>query len=173
MARISEAKAGGKQVIAFLDTIAVAEIGDWLLAHSDDGYNILVGSTPPQRTKTGIVPANLMVFEGYTAHPNIYHAATDSTAAGRYQLLGKYYPPYAKQLGLKDFSPESQDAIAIQQIKECRALPLIQAGHFAMAVKLCARIWASFPGNTYDQHPKSIEFLTQVFKDKGGQVAVG
>ena len=32
---------------------------------------------------------------------------------------------YRKQLGLKDFSPKSQDAVAIQQIKERGALPMI------------------------------------------------
>ena len=30
---------------------------------------------------------------------------------------------YRKQLGLKDFSPKSQDAVALQQIKERGALP--------------------------------------------------
>lgn len=172
MARISEARAGGKQVIAFLNTIKIAEIGDWLIAHSDDGYNVLVGSTPPKKRGNETIPANLLLFEGYAAHPNVYNKATNSTAAGAYQLLGRYYAPYAKLLGLKDFSPESQDLIAIQQIKECRALPLIQAGHFATAVKLCAHIWASFPGNAYDQNPKSIEYLTKVFKDNGGQIAI-
>ena len=33
--------------------------------------------------------------------------------------------PIAGQLGLKDFSPKSQDAVALQQIKERGALPMI------------------------------------------------
>ncbi|TPQ32162.1 glycoside hydrolase, partial [Burkholderia ubonensis] len=45
MARISVAAAGGKNRVAFLDTVAVSEIGAALLAKSDDGYNVLVGST--------------------------------------------------------------------------------------------------------------------------------
>ena len=35
---------------------------------------------------------------------------------------------YRKQLGLKDFSPKSQDAVALQQIKERGALPMIDRG---------------------------------------------
>ena len=41
-----------------------------------------------------------------------------STGAGRYQLLSRWWDAYRKQLGLKDFSPKSQDAVALQQIKE-------------------------------------------------------
>ena len=33
-----------------------------------------------------------------------------STGAGRYQLLSRWWDAYRKQLGLKDFSPKSQDA---------------------------------------------------------------
>ena len=35
-----------------------------------------------------------------------------------------------KQLGLKDFSPKSQDAVALQQIKERGALPMIDRGGY-------------------------------------------
>ena len=45
-----------------------------------------------------------------------------STGAGRYQLLSRWWDACRKQLGLKDFSPKSQDAVALQQIKERGAL---------------------------------------------------
>ena len=41
--------------------------------------------------------------------------------------------PTAKQLGLKDFSPKSQDAVALQQIKERGALPMIDRGDIRQA----------------------------------------
>ena len=41
-----------------------------------------------------------------------------STGAGRYQLLSLLRDVYRVVLGLKDFSPKSQDAVALQQIKE-------------------------------------------------------
>ena len=53
-----------------------------------------------------------------------------STGAGRYQLLSRWWDAYRKQLGLKDFSPKSQDAVALQQIKERGALPMIDRGGY-------------------------------------------
>ena len=45
----------------------------------------------------------------------------------------------AKQLGLKDFSPESQDAVALQQIKERGALPMIDRGDIRQAIDRCSK----------------------------------
>ena len=42
--------------------------------------------------------------------------------------------PTRKQLGLKDFSPKSQDAVALQQIKERGALPMIDRGDIRQAI---------------------------------------
>ena len=53
---------------------------------------------------------------------------------------------YRKQLGLKDFSPKSQDAVALQQIKERGALPMIDRGDIRQAIDRCSNIWASLPG---------------------------
>ena len=48
-----------------------------------------------------------------------------------------------QQLGLKDFSPKSQDAVALQQIKERGALPMIDRGDIRQAIDRCSNIWAS------------------------------
>jgi len=143
---------------AFLDMIAHSEIGSALLALSDNGYNVLVGSTPSKP----------LLFTSYAAHPRIYNAQTNSTAAGRYQLLYRYWFAYSQSLGLPDFSPSSQDAIALQQIKECKALDDINAGRFETAVSKCARIWASLPGARYGQHENSLAGLEQVYLSAGG-----
>ncbi|MGC7995735.1 lysozyme, partial [Salmonella enterica] len=74
-----------------------------------------------------------------------------STAAGRYQLLARYFDAYKKQLNLPDFSPASQDAIALQQIKERGALADVDAGRFDIAVGKVRNIWASLPGAGYGQ----------------------
>ena len=74
-----------------------------------------------------------------------------STAAGRYQLLYRWWVPYRKQLGLLDYSPASQDAVALQQMKERGAVALIAAGDIQGAITACSNIWASFPGNGYAQ----------------------
>jgi muramidase (phage lysozyme) len=73
------------------------------------------------------------------------HPLLQSDAAGRYQLMYRWYHPYALMLGLKDFSPASQDAIATQQIRERHALPMIEAGNVSGAIMACSNIWASFP----------------------------
>lgn len=150
-----------KNRAAFLDMIAVSEIGAELLKESDDGYNLLVGS----------LPGKPLTFSGYTTHPNWFNRACNSTAAGRYQLLHRYFAAYSHLLGLPDFSPVSQDKIAMQQIRECRALPHIDAGEFAQAVALCAHIWASLPGNTYGQHQNTIEHLQAAYEAAGGALA--
>jgi lysozyme len=82
-----------------------------------------------------------------------------STAAGRYQLLGRYWNIYKIQLNLPDYSPASQDAVALQQIKERKAIDLIEAGQIEEAITACSNIWASFPGNTYGQGGHSLDAL--------------
>ena len=57
---------------------------------------------------------------------------------------------YRKQFGLKDF-PKSQDAVALQQIKERGALPMIDRGDIRQAIDRCSNIWASLPGAGYGQ----------------------
>lgn len=177
MARISAEAAGGKNVVAFLDMLEVSEIDAWTRQNSDDGYNVLVGSHGPITKKSNVgvryvVPARLLTFNSYATHPNVYNAETNSTAAGRYQLLFRYYAPYAKLLNLRDFSPTSQDLIAIQQIRERRALPLIASGQIAAAIKACSNIWASLPGNDYGQHQNDIAMLISAYKAAGGAVAI-
>ena len=149
---------------AFLDAIAFSELGPELLALSDNGYNVIVGSTP----------AKPILMKSYDDHPRVLvklNAKLSSTAAGRYQLLSRYFDAYRRQLGLKDFSPASQDAIALQQLKEQGALALIDAGQFDKAVAKCANIWASLPGAGYGQHENQLADLRVAFTRAGGQLA--
>jgi lysozyme len=145
---------------AFLDMIAYSEIGPKLLAASDNGYNVIVGGG---------------LFQGYADHPrkliDLPRLGIKSTAAGRYQLLARYFDAYKKQLGLKDFSPASQDAIATQQIKERRALADIETGNFAAAVDKCKNIWASLPGAGYQQHENKLSDLQAAYVAAGGRLA--
>lgn len=124
---------------------------------SDNGYNVIVGGT---------------LFHDYNDHPQKLvqlNAKLASTAAGRYQLLGRFWKVYKKQLGLKDFGPDAQDAVALQQINECKALPDIDNGNIETAIRKCARIWASLPGAGYGQHENSLDQLVTVWKGCGGK----
>lgn len=152
-------------VAAFLDMIAVAE-GTAIIG--DDGYNVIIGSTA----------ARPDLFHDYRTHPNKLvafrysnGAQGHSTAAGRYQILHRYAVHYMRQLGLPDFSPESQDAIALQLIRECSAMEDINAGRLDAAVRKCRSRWASLPGAGYGQHEQTFARLQAVFVDHGGQEA--
>lgn len=137
-----------KQRRAFLDMLAISEGTSTSKYTKNNGYDIIVGGINSPNT-----------FTDYSKHPNILvtvnKAGLKSTAAGRYQLLFKWWEAYTKQLGLQGFTPDVQDAIALQQIKERKALPDIDAGNFEVAIAKCSNIWASLPGNTYGQfqHP--------------------
>lgn len=164
MARITPKAAGGINRVAFLDLLAFGEIGVPMLKASDDGYNVCVGSTP----------GRLILFNDYATHPRLYNREQNSTAAGRYQLLGRYFSSYQLMLHLPDFSPISQDKIALQQIKERRALDAIDAGRIADAIQLTNTIWASLPGSPYGQRtansPKLDDFIN-AYQAAGGKLA--
>lgn len=143
---------------AFLDMIAFSE-GTSAIPNSNDGYGVLVGGG---------------IFYDYTSHPHqLIHVnkTLNSTAAGRYQLLARYYDFYRKLLGLKDFSPASQNAIAIQQISECKALTDVDAGRFDVAVGKCKRIWASLPNAGYGQRENTLASLQSAYVKAGGVLA--
>lgn len=77
--------------------------------------------------------------------------ANESTAAGRYQIMYHWWRIYKASLKLPDFSPASQDAYAVEQLRERGAIALIGAGDIQGAITACSNIWASFPGNSYGQ----------------------
>lgn len=149
-------------IAAFLDTIAVSELGRVILKASDDGYNVLVGSTP----------AHVVTFDSYAHHPHqavVVRPGLVSTAAGRYQILGKFADAYCEMLGLPDFSPVNQDTIALQMIRECRALPDIEQGRIEPALTACASRWASLPGAAYGQHTNLMADLLAAYRVAGGE----
>jgi len=146
---------------AFLDMIAYAEIGPQMLAESDRGYDVVVGSRPGHVRK----------FRPYSDHPRIYVTHMNSTAAGRYQILKRNYDYYKRELGLKGFWPDDQDKIALRLIAECGATQDIIAGRIISAIDRCKSRWASFPGSGYSQPEKRIELLLIAYRAAGGVVA--
>lgn len=148
-----------KNLAAFLDMLAYSEGTDYhpKSPTKNSGYDVIVGHT---------------IFTDYSKHPNVLvplpKLGIKSTAAGRYQLLYRYWLAYSKLLNLKDFSPLSQDLIAIQQIKERRAIALIEAGDIEAAIKACSNIWASLPGAGYNQYEHSMKTLVDAWVRFGG-----
>ena len=77
--------------------------------------------------------------------------------------------PTGKQLGLKDFSPKSQDAVALQQIKE-RGAYLWLIVVISVRQSTGSNIWASLPGAGYGQFEHKADSLIAKFKEAGGTV---
>lgn len=145
-----------KNYKAFLDVIAHSE-GTYGIG--DNGYNVDVGG---------------QLFDGYADHPRVVVSIPvlhlKSTAAGRYQILEHTFDAYKKLLNLPDFSPASQDAIALQMMKECKALDALDAGDLDNAVALCAHLWASLPGAGYGQHEQKMPAIRGWYMQAGGTI---
>ena len=112
MARLSENRAGSRNALAFLDMLAWAEGTSTSPATNMDGYDVIV---------TGI-DKKPEVYNDFTDHPFsrgrkskvINSRGLTSNASGRYQQMFKDWPHYRAQLDLPDFSPISQDLLALQ-----------------------------------------------------------
>lgn len=134
---------------AFLDTIAWAEG-----TAGADGY----------RTEyTGAT------FTDYSTHPDRVQCAASngrqlcSSAAGRYQFLKPTYDRMAQKLGLRDFSPRSQDMAAVELIREQEAIEDIKKGNIKSAFEKISPIWAHIEGAGYGQPEYPLEKLEAVY----------
>ena len=126
------------------------------LANARDYLNMLAAS---EGTATqGNNGYNIMfrggVFNDYSAHPNQRHEYIDkqgrkgvSTAAGRYQFLKGTYDGVAKQLGITDFSPESQDKVAIALMLQ-KGVDFNDGADLASNVGRINNVWTSLAGST-------------------------
>jgi muramidase (phage lysozyme) len=160
----------GPNVPHFMDLIAFSEGTSTSPLTYNEGYDILV---------QGIHSSNR--FTEYSDHPFAdgrtpivvsQHPFLESTAAGRYQILYRYWKAYKQQLRLPDFSPLSQDLVALQMITECKdpttgktALTCIIGGDIEKAIYACSSRWASFPGNEYHQGGKPIQTLLMKWQE--------
>lgn len=135
-------------VRAFLDTISSAEgtatLGD------QEGYNIMFGNIP---------------FESYDRHPNFAQkvGGTTTTAAGRYQITKPTYDDFANKLGITDFSPQSQDDIAIAILIQQNALDDVVNNNFDAAVNKLGNRWAALPSSIYGQPSRTYEYVRSAY----------
>lgn len=170
---ISAKEAGSRNALAFLDTLAWAE-GTSTSPHTwDGGYDVIVAGV--DLTPDDGVDDAPDTFSDYSDHPavlvQVNRKGLASTAAGRYQVLLRFWRAYKALLNLPDFSPLSQDRLAMRILKECRALDDVHAGRIEAALGKCRRIWASLPGAGYNQPERPMEKLLQVYAAAGGTLA--
>lgn len=144
-----------QNIAAFLQTIRVSEG-----TAGPDGYRTMVGGS---------------LFDGYADHPrtlvNLPNLGIKSSAAGAYQILRRTWDGVAAKRGLSDFSPASQDAAAIELIRQRGALTLVKAGRFSEAIDKCRKEWASLPGAGYGQHENTLARLQAAYTQAGGYLA--
>lgn len=133
-------------VKAFLTMIAKSEGGDY---HAKYG--------------NGWKPGN-WTFTDESTHPGFgWNRA--STAAGRYQILqGSWGEHGTKKQGLTDFSPHTQDLIAVEIIRYRHAIDNVVDGDIKSAIdKLQTNEWVSLPNHSY-------EVLKTWYTEAGGTV---
>lgn len=95
-----------------------------------------------------------------------------STAAGAFQIIRKTWISLRDRLGLPDFSPASQNAAAIQLLKDCGAYAKLQEGDLVGAIAKARRTWASLPGANYaGQGMRSMAQVQAWYSSAGGGVA--
>ena len=147
---------GTSEQRAMLDAIAFAE---GTRDRKNNGYNTMF---------TG------KQFSGYSDHPRKINSSNgySSDAAGRYQFLSTTWDGLAKKLGLKDFSPASQDKAAIELARQYGVTQelLSKEGMSPRVSALLGRQWASFPGKTIglDQPTKKLNSIQTAYKKSLG-----
>jgi muramidase (phage lysozyme) len=150
---VSSSSAGGlwelpRTVRAFMDTLAYSE-------GTKDNYNYIFTFVP---------------FTSYADHPRKVLCAGSlcSSAAGRYQFLGKTWDPLAADLALADFTPPSQEKACLELVRRAGAYNLAlksdKLANFKAAVGKLNTIWASLPGSPYGQPTHSMAALWKAYQ---------
>lgn len=158
-------------VRAFLETIARCEG----TANQDDPYRVCYAYRHTIQSLADH-PAITGEWKGETLSDKMCSAAglgpgCVSTAAGKYQITRPTWKALKSRLGLPDFSPASQDAAAVELLREKGALDAIKRGDLVAAVAAARRTWASLPGAGYNQPERSLAWVQNQFTNAGGVLA--
>jgi muramidase (phage lysozyme) len=124
------------RIRAYLDAVSGAE-------HAD--YNTIYGGG---------------TFDDFSKHPSIAITrwGRTSRAAGRYQLEPGTYGDASRVLGMSDFSPPTQDLMAVERLRYRNALGPILSGDVATAINRTRDEWPSLPGGA-QRELNSSQFL--------------
>lgn len=147
-------------VAAFLKAIAAAEGGGY-----DFKYGALKGRSNDRWR-----------FTDTSTHPG---PGIDgkTTAAGMYQITRPTWEHHGGKLGLRDFSPRTQDLIAVEILRSLGVIDLVKAGRIVEVMPKVAKTWAALPkgpgrANQYppQRYMKFEQFLS-AYLAAGGDVA--
>jgi len=137
----NEALLADRNVAAFLNAIAEAEGG---------GYDFKYGAVKGKRNDP-------WRFSDYSTHPGP-GVGGRTTAAGMYQITVDTWRNHGGKMGLTDFSPKTQDLLAVEILRSKGVIEKIKAGDIADAIGPAATIWAALPmgpgmSNAYAPQP--------------------
>ena len=143
-------------VKAFLGAIAWAEGG---------GYDFMYGAVPSGKKWR---------LTDYSTHPGA-GLGGKTTAAGMYQITKDTWKDHGiNGMGLQDFSPATQDLIAVSVMRRIGAIDAIIDGKFQKAMDTASHPWAALskgPGlpNRYPPQPyKTYEEVQAKYRELGG-----
>lgn len=94
-----------------------------------------------------------------------------STAAGAYQFIVKTWRALKAKGVVVDFSPESQDAGAVELIRGRKALEAVEDGNLRRALERTSWEWASLPPSRYGQPQRTYAWCEVRFVHHGGTLS--
>ncbi len=127
------------------------------------------------RMRWGGLGKPVAYFDDFAAHPRIFEPTTGgrvSSAAGAYQIVATTYDSIAPSLGITDFAPSSQDALAVALIDRRGALDDIMAGRIRTAIADLRAEWTSLPGAVENSGRYTMERALAVYQKYGGRLSV-
>ena len=107
-------------------------------------------------------------FNDYSKHPALDQQS--QTPSGKYQITAQTYKDVSGRLGLTDFSPHTQDIMAVQKLVDRGAIDDIKSGNIDTALPKISHEWSSLPtgpnqSNAYPGQPyKSYDAIISSFK---------
>lgn len=113
-------------------------------------------------------------FDDFWRHPRIFEPTTGdrvSSAAGAYQITATTYDDFAPGLGISDFTPHSQDLIAVAIMAAEGALAALVDGRFDDAIGLLRGRWTSLPGAEENNPRWTLDAAREVYQKWGGTFA--
>lgn len=127
------------------------------------------------RMRWGGLGKPVAYFDDFSKHPRIFEPTTggrQSSAAGAYQIVATTYDSIAPSLGITDFTPTSQDALAIALIDRRGALDDVMAGRIRTAIADLRAEWTSLPGAVENSGRYTMDRALAVYAKYGGRLAV-
>lgn len=145
-------------VKAFIGAISQAEGGD---------YDLKYGGVKGKKKDP-------WKFSDFSTHPGV-GADGVTTAAGMYQINKKTWKEMGDKMGLADFSPGTQDLLAVEILRTIGVVDKIKDGDIASALSAASNRWAALPQGPgkpgrYKQPFVSYEDFAGSYKKLGGTV---